>query len=185
MWVVGNILFASSLVPGALAFFSDNWLLMVLLSILPIFVLASVAAAMSKPVLEKAPRWSDMQDVNYKAVLAVWLAVVVSGGLFAIPGIVVQSIVAILVIILAPIMLCLPILHPMTFRSIWRNAFVIAVHFPIYALGFPALAVIFGWLISVTGGASLIVLPTLWLAIVMVSLQEITKQILNVTSAEK
>ncbi len=184
MWVIGNILFASSLVPGALALFSNNLLLMVLLSILPIFVLASVAAIMAKPLRETAPRWSDMQKVTYKAVFSVWLAVIASAGLFALPGLVVQSIVVVLVIILSPIALLLPNIYPTNMRSTWRNAFVVAVHFPIYALGFPALAFIFGWLISVTSGALLIVLPALWLVIVLVSLQEMSKQIQNASSSE-
>jgi hypothetical protein len=70
-------------------------------------------------------------------------------------------------------------------RSPWRGGtHCDRSHFPFIALGFPALGFIFSWLVVLTRGALFLVLPTLWLAIVLVSLQEIASELQNQNSSE-
>ena len=184
MWVFGNIILAISLLPSVIALISGQTGLAIVFSIFALLTLAGLAQILVKPLNSGVPQWSDMRKGNYKPAVSAWLALSTIASLFAFPGLAVQSVLAVLALILSPILLCLPCMYPTTIRLAWRNALVIAIHYPFIALGFPALGFIFSWLVVLTRGALFLVLPTLWLAIVLVSLQEIAKELQNQNSFE-
>ncbi|KXK52201.1 MAG: hypothetical protein UZ13_01453 [Chloroflexi bacterium OLB13] len=68
--------------------------------------------------------------------------------------------------------LCVPSLLDSEGVQLWRNALVLAVHYPIVALGLLALMAVGAWAIWLTRGALILVVPPLWSLIAAFTTQD-------------
>jgi hypothetical protein len=178
LWVAGNIGLAISLwlsfrfAPGALP---------LVLSFPGAFVVAGLAHALAQPARERTPRWTDLLAGPYRVTLSAW-AVLVSVAvplLFHVPAPAFWGlcILAAAVLLVAPFVVAVSALYAVGPVLAWRNAFVLAVRFPVSAVGLLALALIFGWLTLLTRGGLFLVLPAFWLGIAIFSTYEMVEKL--------
>jgi hypothetical protein len=59
----------------------------------------------------------------------------------------------------------------------WRNAFIMAVHYPVVALGLVLLGVLTAWAVAASGGALIIALPALWAAIAVYTVDDLIRSL--------
>lgn len=176
-WTVANIAFALALAPSLLAFYIGDFLLAILLAFPAFFALSSQAHAFAQTVEGRAPRWRDFLRANLPASLTIWAALALPLILLLLdpPTIFFGFLCVIIVILLLiiPFALCLSHLMSTSLSLTWRNALVLAIHFPIVALGLLVLIFIFAAVIIATKGALIIALPALWVSIAVYSTHQL------------
>ncbi len=181
LWVLANIALVASLFLSYTAYFLDSGTLALILSFPTAIVVAGMANAVSKTFDERSAGWRDFFGGQRKVALMLWALLVglplsflldTSGVLF-----VVHCIVALVVLMMMPFVLCISTLYPVPIRIAWRNAFVMTVHYPLVALGLLALALLFGWIVVLTTGGLLLAMPALWVCIAMYSTREIVTKL--------
>ncbi len=176
-WTVANTLFTLALVPSLLAFYLDDFLLAILLTFPAFFALSGQCHALAKTVESRAPRWQDLFHAKLLLTITLWcaLALPMTALLFNPAPIFfgILCVVVVLVLLVAPFVLCLPHLLPIGIRLVWRNALVLAIHFPIVALGLLVLVAIFAAVTIATRGALIIALPALWSSITVFSTHQL------------
>jgi hypothetical protein len=169
LWTLGNITLAVSLFPAFTAWLLGSIPLAILLSFPAAFVAEGITNAAALSARDQHPRWRDLLHGRYPAALSVWalLAVILLSFGFDTPLFVfiIQCVIALVSLMLSPFALCVSVLHPTPLRLVWRNAFVLAVHFPMIALGLLALAFLMGWLVVLSKGTLGLVMPALWVCI--------------------
>jgi hypothetical protein len=175
LWVFANICLIFSLIPAYILWTIGKLEIALVASFPAVFVIAGIASMMSKAVIQGAPHCSTLRQAPYRIAFSGWAALMVAAQLFALPGLVVQSLLAVTTLLIAPMVIYLPSLYPAGLRATWRNAIVIAIHAPMFALGMACLALLFAWLVVISRGALLLALPTLWLAVALVSLREVVE----------
>lgn len=174
-WTLANIAFAIALAPALLAFYLDDLLLAALLAFPALFALAGQCHAFALAAEGRVPRWRHLLPASLPLTLALWAALALPLILLLLnpPPILFGLLCALLVVALlvTPFALCFP--PPMPARLRLRNAFVLAVHFPIVALGLLVLVALFAALAAATRGALLVALPALWSAIAAFSTHQL------------
>ncbi len=177
LWVLANGIFAVSLLPSFTAWLIGSIPLTILLSFPAVLVSAGVTNSLAQTIEDRAVRWRDLLHGPRRVALTLWviLALLALSFLFETPTIVfaVQCLMAVVVLMLSPFVICVSVLYPTNIPLAWRNAFVCTVHFPLVALGLVALALVLGWLVILSKGALLLIAPSLWLCITMYSAYEI------------
>lgn len=173
-WTAANVLFAIALAPTLLAFYLGDFLLAILLSFPALLALSGQCHAFAQTAEGRAPRWRDLLRANIPVTLALWgvLALPTLALLFNPPLIVFGLLCGIIVVglLVSPFALCLPHLMPV---GVWRNALVLAIHFPIVALGLLVLIGVFVAVAVATRGALIIALPALWASIAVFSTHQL------------
>jgi hypothetical protein len=176
-WTVANIGFAIALAPAFLAFYLDDFLLAILLSFPAFFALSGQCYAFAQTVEGRAPRWRDLFRLNVPLTLSLWAALALP--LIALPFnpppifFAALCILIVFVLLVAPFVLCLPHLLPIGIGLVWRNALVLAIHFPMVALGLLVLIAIIAAIIVAAKGALIIALPALWVSIAIFSTHQL------------
>lgn len=172
-WTLANIAFAIALAPALLAVYLDDLLLAALLAFPALFALAGQCHAFALAAEGRVPRWRHLLPASLPLTLALWAALALPFILLLLnpPPILFGLLCALLVVVLlvAPFALCLPAAMPARLRG----AFVLAVHFPIVALGLLVLVALFAALAAATRGALLVALPALWSAIAAFSTHQL------------
>jgi hypothetical protein len=172
-WTLANIAFAIALAPALLAVYLDDLLLAALLAFPALFALAGQCHAFALAAEGRVPRWRHLLPASLPLTLALWAALALPFILLLLnpPPILFGLLCALLVVALlvAPFALCLPAAMPARLRG----AFVLAVHFPIVALGLLVLVALFAALAAATRGALLVALPALWSAIAAFSTHQL------------
>lgn len=183
-WLCANLLFALSLVPVWLGLLSDRVPLAVGLTLPAAFVLSGTVRAYAQTILERPPHWHDLIGKDWWCILSGWavLSVLALSFLVELPPIIfaVQCLIAVILSLLLPYILCLPTLLPINIRLTWRNAFVLVVHFPIISLGMVILAVLAGTLI-IAHPIFVLFLPALWAGICTYTCYSLVHQITSVS----
>lgn len=176
-WTVANIGFAVALAPTLLAAYIGDFLLAILLAFPALFALSGQAHAFAQTVEGRAPRWRDLLRANLPLTLTLWASLALPLILLLLnpPPIFFGLLCIILVILLliVPFALCLSHLTSTGFWLTWRNAFILAIHFPIVALGLLVLIFIFAAAVVATKGALIIALPALWVSIAVYSTHQL------------
>ncbi|MCC7449880.1 MAG: hypothetical protein IT324_20845 [Anaerolineae bacterium] len=179
LWMFGNIALAVSLLPAFTAWLIGSNLLAILLSFPAAFMTAGIANVAALSARDQHPRWRDLWRGRYPVALSVWalLAVILLTFGFDTPMFVfiIQCVIALISLMLSPFALCISVLHPTPLRLVWRNALVLAVHFPMIALGLLALAFLMGWIVVLSKGALWLVMPALWICVAMHTTDDITR----------
>jgi hypothetical protein len=178
-WVLFNVIFAAALAPVLFAALRGEFMLALVLSFPPALVMAGLIRHLSMVAENSALRWSSLwvNGRGYRAVLSVWVAIVAAGLMLLTPLLYVAVIPAVIVLLLAPLALCSSErLHVSTLQT-WRNAFIMAVHYPVVALGLVLLAALSVWCVLLTQGALIIVLPALWAAISVYTVDDVIRSL--------
>lgn len=185
LWLGANILLAASLLPSGAALLLGYFLPALVLSFPAALVAAGMVnvAAQSLEGQATGRRGFALSEGHVAAALSAWAGLAAMAASFFIPtpallfGL--QCFVAALLLLLAPFVLCLPALFPVGLSLTWRNALVIAVHSPMVALGLPALGLILGWLVVLSRGALLLVVPALWVSLAIHTIYAVTRSFLK------
>ena len=177
-WTLVNILFAASLTPAFLALLNGavGWIALLTFPAVP--VSAAMINMAARETSEEAPRWHDTlaHPATYITACALWLVlVVVLTWLLSDPPLIVFFIicaVALAVLMIGVFALFAPALLKVKGVLVWRNALVLAVHYPMIGLGLLALLAVGGWAVWISRGALLLLVPALWTMIAVFSVQD-------------
>lgn len=175
-WALLNVLFALALVPSVwFAAMTEDFALALLLSFPPTLVLSAQIRLLGAAAQGNAPYWSLLWEDRggYLVVLSAWILCVGMGLLLLTPLLYVAVIPALVVLLLAPLAICARVRLRVGLVDTWRNALIIAVRFPVVALGILLLALVAAWGISVSGGALVVALPALWAAIAVYTVDDL------------
>jgi hypothetical protein len=177
-WTLANIVFAASLLPALLALLDGAFEMIVPSSFPGAVAGAAIINMAAREAHSKAARWRDAfaHPATFIAAVLFWLVLVlVSSMLFvelpliAICGICIGALMLLMISVFA---LCVPALLDLDGLLVWRNALVLAVHHPIVAMGLVALIAISIWLVWLTRGALLLVVPSLWALVASFTTQD-------------
>jgi hypothetical protein len=191
-WTLLNVLLIVSLVPilGALLIGNTEWWIILLTSPIAI-VSGSMVNIAACEVKEEAPRWRDVftTPATYSTALTVWVGIVIVLALLLfieLPVVLVFITCALLLTLLmiSVFALFMPSLLNVRGQLVWHNALVLAVHSPIVALGLLALFGVGTWVIWLSRGALLLVVPALWMMIAAYSVQDRINAIQSVTQPD-
>lgn len=189
LWSAASVVLALTSTPSLVALAQGHPLYALLFWLPAALVLAGIAGGLAATVDGTTPRPRLFLRGPFIPALTAWTLLAAIGLTFFIelpaPLIIVQCMVALLALMLAPLVGCLPALLPMSAGMAWRNAFVVAVHYPVRALGLAALAVVASVLVLATRGALLLVLPGLWLSIALYTTHEILTEIQQVEKSRE
>ena len=178
-WTLLNVVFSLALVPilGALVNGLTEWWIILLTS--PMVIVSGGMVNMAACVVkEEASHWRDALTIpaTFSTALMIW------GGLVMVLLLFISELSAILLFLICALVLALlliavfalflPALLGVKGVLVWRNALMLAVHFPIVALGLLALLMVGAWAIWFSRGALLLVGPALWVMIATYSVQD-------------
>jgi hypothetical protein len=174
-WALLNALFGLALVPSLFAVVRGEIALALVLSFPPAAVLAGLVRLLSVTLNGRAPQWSQLwqEKLVYGVVLSAWGASVLSALLLFTPLLYVAVVPAVVILLLTPLAICGAARLNVSFVDAWRNALVMAVHYPVVALGLVLLGLLTAWGISASGGALVFALPALWAAIAVYSVDDL------------
>jgi hypothetical protein len=179
VWTLMNILFAVSLLPfvwSLLNGISAWWI--GLLSFPVVVVSAGIVNMAAREVKEDTPRWRNLFTAlpTYSVAFTIWAGLIIALTLLMseLPTVLFFIISA---LVLALLMICvfalfMPVLLNVRSRLAWHNALVFAVHYPIVALGLLALLVVGAWIVWISRGALVLLVPALWIVIAVFSVQD-------------
>lgn len=177
-WALANLAFALALLPAWSAA-TSGWWLAVPAATLPIVpVLAGMINMAAGQVAGKALRLRDAlaHRSTLFAVFAVWAGIALLLTLFlaGLPSaiLLVAAIFALFLLVIGIFAMFIPSLLKVNGLLIWRNALVLAASYPIVGLGLAALGVAGLWLVAVSKGALIFVVPSLWVVLGAFSVQE-------------
>lgn len=177
-WTLVNILFAISLAPVFFALINGAVNLVGLLTFPIVPVSAGMVNMAARQAREEIPRWRDVfaQPATYVVAFTIWmgLAVVLTLMLTA-PTLIVFFIICAVTLGLLMISVCAlftPVLLGVRGVLVWRNALVLAVHYPMVALGLVALLAVGAWTVWISRGTLLLLVPALWMVIAVFSIQD-------------
>lgn len=178
-WTLFNVIFALALAPSLLAVLNGEFALALVLSFPPAFVMVGLIRHLSMTAENRAPRWSSLwADVRgYRVVLSVWGASILVGLILLTPLLYVAVVPAVIVLFLAPLAICSSERLHVGIPHAWRNAFIMAVHYPVVALGLVLLAVLSVCGVVLSRGALVIVLPALWAAISVYTVDDLIQSL--------
>lgn len=177
-WTLASIMFAVSLLPALLALLDGAFTLVAPASFPASIAGAAIINMAGREARTKAARWRDVlsHPVTYLAAAVFWCGLLLlSTLLFLELPVIVLCVVCVLVLPLLMIgvfALCVPSLLDSEGVQLWRNALVLAVHYPIVALGLLALMAVGAWAIWLTRGALILVVPPLWSLIAAFTTQD-------------
>ena len=180
-WVLLNIAFSVTLLPSAFAFILGQTALALILSFPAAWVLAVMIRFFANTTDDRVASWSLLwaNIGSYKVVFSAWVCLVVAGLCLLTPFYIIAVIPMVLVLMLAPMAISSAECLPVTFWEAWRNAFVMAVHYPIVALGVVLFGGLMAWGISVSGGALIVALPALWAAIAVYTVHDLINSLMT------
>ncbi|MCA9886143.1 MAG: hypothetical protein KC708_24390 [Anaerolineae bacterium] len=180
-WVLLNIAFSVTLLPSAFAFILGQTALALILTFPAAWVLAAMIRLFANTTDDRVARWSLLWTNigSYKVVFSAWLCLVVTGLCLLTPFYILAVIPMIVVLMVAPMAISNAECLPVTFWDAWRNAFVMAVHYPIVALGVVLFGGLMAWGISVSGGALIVALPALWAAIAVYTVHDLINSLMT------
>lgn len=180
-WVLLNIAFAAALIPSLLAIIQGELALALVFSFPAALVLTWQIRLLSVTTDGRQPRWSMLwTDLRgYLVVLSAWVICVLAGLALLTPLYFVAVIPMLLVLLFAPVAICGSACLNVSFTQAWRNALVIAVHHPIIALGIVVFGGVMVWGVSISGGALIVALPTLWAAIAVYTVDDLINALLK------
>ena len=165
-WTITNFIFIVALLPVLALLARGDALWAAVATLPPLFVLAGITSAASRTVDDFKPRWRDLLKGSSHATAPLWLALILStAALRAAPS---PTLFGFLIVLLGTVlvplvlMLALSSWTPREGQTVWRQATVLSVRFPMPALGLLALAWILGWFTAFLNGVPLLVLPALW-----------------------
>lgn len=177
LWIVANIVFSVSAVPFLIALSLGQYSLAAIYSFPALFCLAGIIHAASVTSCRQTPTYRMLIPSDLKLVLAAWIGIV--GAVFlleAMAGTVLQMIAAALLmscLLLLPFAIYSASVWSTKLSDTWRNAAVMAVHYPIYAIGYLVLAAMCLALIVITRGSFSILVTSIWALIVVFATDEI------------
>jgi hypothetical protein len=177
-WTLVNLLFALALTPAFLAALSgiSGWTGLLTFPVVP--VSAGMINMAAREASEAAPRWRDIltHPATYIVTVVLWLVLVVALALLLadLPLVVIFIMCALVLalLLIGVFALFIPALLKVKSGLAWRNGLMLAVHYPIVALGLLALLVVGAWAVWITRGALLLLIPALWTMIAVFSVQD-------------
>ena len=177
-WTLVNILFAASLTPAFLALLNGAVGWIGLLTFPVVMVSAGMINMAAREVIEEIPRWRDAltHPATYLTAFTIWVGlIVVLTVLLADPPMIVFFIICAIALALLMVSVC-ALFTPALLKAkgvlVWRNALVLAVHYPMVALGLVALLAVGGWVVWISRGTLLLLVPALWTMIAVFSVQD-------------
>jgi hypothetical protein len=176
-WTLVSLAFALALVPSGLAAARGEIALALGFSFPAAVVMAGLVRLLTITLDGSAPRWAHLWAAGgvYRATLTGWGACVLAGFALLTPLLVVLAVPALMLVMIAVQVMLVSARLPGSVRQAWRNAFVIALRYPIVALGLVGLAVVAAWGIVQSGGALLVALPALWAAIAVYAVDDVVR----------
>jgi hypothetical protein len=170
-WTLANVLFALALLPAYLAL-NNRVTFSVEVATLPaVPVFAGMINIAASQTAENAPRLRDAfaYPATLLTVFAVWASVVISLTLLVVGvplvGTLLLSILLLSLLMIGVFAIYMPSQLKVSGGLIWRNALVLAVSYPIVGLGLLALGYVGIWALSMSKGALIIVIPSLWVVL--------------------
>jgi hypothetical protein len=180
LWSIANVALIASLLPALTALFYDRGVWAIPLSCPPLLVLSEMMGIASETTGGTKPRWRVVK-ARCAASLSLWAVVVLLAGMFLIVSspMLLGMLVVLAVVVLMPLpfVLCIASLKVVSVDSAWRDAFVLAIRFPMIALGLLALALVFTWAVVVTKGALMLAVPALWAIIATYTTHELIRDV--------
>ena len=178
-WTLVNVLFAVSLAPAFLVPLNGVSRWIGLLTLPAALVIAGMINLAAREVREEAPRWLDTlaHPATYIATFTIWAGLmVVLALLLADPPLVIFFVIcaaALALLMIGVFALLTPALLNVKGVLVWCNALVLAVHYPIIALGLLVLMAIGAWAVWISRGALLLLVPGLWTMIAIFSAHDL------------
>jgi hypothetical protein len=176
-WTLLNIAFALALTPSVVAVASGETVLAFVLSFPAALVMAAILRLLSLTIDGSVPYWSKLWSATapYIVTLSVWVACVLAGLVLLTPLSYLMLLPALILFLIAPLVVGVSARLHVNLLHAWRNGFVIAVRYPMVALGLVFLMLIVIWALVQTGGALIVVLPGLWAAIAVYTVDDIIR----------
>ena len=177
-WTLVNVLLALSLAPALLAALSGTPESIGVFCLPAALVSAGMVNMAARQAGEDAPRWRDTLRYpdTYLVAFLLWVVGVVALALLFSdpPAVVFFAIcaVALGLFMVGVFALFLPALLRVKGLLVWRNALLLAVVYPVVALGVLALLAVGGWAVWVSRGGLLLVAPSLWTMIAVFSVHD-------------
>jgi hypothetical protein len=177
-WTLVNLLFALALTPAFLAALSgiSGWTGLLTFPVVP--VSAGMINMAAREASEEAPRWHDIlaHTATYIVAAVLWLVLVAVLTLLlaGLPLVVIFIVcaIALALLLIGVFVLFIPALLKVKSWLAWRNGLMLAVHYPIVALGLLALLMVGAWVVWITRGALVLLIPALWTMIAVFSVQD-------------
>jgi hypothetical protein len=178
-WTLLNIGFALALLPSIIAVLQREFALALVFSLPPILVMTWLMRLLSVTLDGRAPHWSLLSSDlhSYSIVLSVWGVFVMVGLVLLTPLRYLAVVPALLLLLVGPFVICISTQICVSTRQAWRNAFVMAVHYPVVSLGLFSLGGLATWCVSVSGGALILALPALWATITVYTVDELIRSL--------
>lgn len=167
-WTVANILFAVALLPAALTLLNGLTAAVPLATLPLVPVVTGMINITARQVADKAPQSRDVfaYPATLTTVFAVWAASAVFITLILL-GVSIVVVFMIGILLLSLLMIgvfgiFLPSQMKVKSQFVSHNALVLAVSNPITGLGMLALAGVCIWIVWISKGALILVVPSLW-----------------------
>ena len=177
-WTLANILLAVALAPALLALLQGAYAWVSVLCLPAALVSAGMVNMAARQAGEAAPRWRDSLRYPdaYLVAFVLWAAGVVTLALLlsdppAVFFFIICA-VALALLMIGVFALFLPSLLQVKGVLVWRNALVLAVLYPVVALGLLALLAVGAWAVWVSKGGLILVVPALWAMIAVFSVHD-------------
>lgn len=177
LWIVANIVFSISAVPFLIALSLGQFSLAAVLTFPALFCLAGILQAASATSGRRTPTYRLLLPSDLTLVLAAWIGIVATVVLLdVVAGTILQMFGAALLatwLLLLPFVFYSAAVWSTSLPDSWRNAVVMAVHYPIYAIGYLVLAAMCIGLILITRGSFAILMTSIWALIVVFATDEL------------
>lgn len=170
-WTLANLIFALALLPAYLALINGQWLAVAAVTLPVVPVITGMINMAAGTVTGGKPRLRDVWAFRSAlfAVFAVWLgaAFVLTLLLAGMPLVlvIIAGIGLLFLLVIGVFAIYLPSQLKVEGLLIWRNALVLAASYPVVGLGLVALGAIAIWLVAISKGALIIVVPSLWVVL--------------------
>ncbi len=178
-WTLLNLVFALALAPSLVAALRGETALAIALSFPAALAMAGLVGMFSATVDGTAPRWSHLwarSDI-YLVTLSAWGACALAALALLTPLLYLVVIPALILLLVAPLATLVSAQLRGGVAQAWRNGFVLAVRYPLVALGLIVLALVAGWVILYSRGTLLVALPGLWAAIAVYTVDDLIQSI--------
>lgn len=170
-WTLANLLLTLALLPAYLAMTNGAWVAIGIVTLPAVPIVAGMINMAASQTAEKAMRLRDAFAYRSTlfAVFALWVPVALALTLIfagSSPAMVFAiGIVMLFLLVVGEFAVFMPSQLKVDGLLIWRNALVLAVSYPIIGLGLLALGGIGIWLVAISKGALIVVVPSLWIVL--------------------
>jgi len=180
-WTLMNLLLAMALLPAYLAATNGGWLMVGGATLPAVPVVAGMINMSASLTAEKAMRLGDAlrPRPTLFAVFIVWavLALALTLMFAGVSPLVLLAagIIVLFLLVISVFAVFMPSQLKVDGRLIWRNALVLAAKSPVIGLGLVMLGGVMVWLVAISKGALIIVLPSLWVVLAAFTVNDLIK----------